>query len=816
MAKPKVDKGTGSGMSAEDCLALGEKTLTLFTRDELQDYVTEVKNRAATYQDVTGQAAIKRAMQEVNNEKLAFLFDDCTKKAENIRKFQEHAKLLESGKSNMERLLTPRGKSVGNTVQVAQSTARALLSRVIYNKDWTKEREAHLFNKNNDIATYDALDGKTSTPMAKEMADLLNKYRDMRNAESVRSGALSIEHISQYKYLDHNHDATKMISGGDNLVQTAKNLLNGVKTIIEPKMAWINYIKPKLDLEVMFGSNAKAWLADGKLDMKYVDEVLERVFDNITTGKNELFTKSFVANDREAVKNKMRMRLLFKDWRSWGEYNEKYGRGSLQAALQADMMRSGGKIGMADFFGDNPSSMYLDLNKLQSKIGVKLSKLQTMQSWMTRNDFTFKNLLGASPSSVRPEASNFMASLRGYTSAISAARITLSSLSDTAHMAEYIGRFGKNRFASFGYMLANMFNNKMGELAFPERVEIARQYKLMVDTHIGYMANMMDAQNVGDVMNRVASGAFKFFQTEAMDKGNKISVLHLMADNLGRNSSKSWEQLNKHLRKQLDNHNISEHEWELLRGKTEKNLFTLENVDRLTDAELREYFNKTGGKGSLVSIKNDLYRKVYSMFDVAAENSILNPGAFTKANMFGNSLPGTLQGEFWRIITHFKSYPHNFIDRVWMQGLQNADTKVQKLAFATRLMAMTMPLSFLSTWLGYFVQGKSLPDMDDPKFWIGMALPGLGIFLSILDKKNQNQDLLFSIARSPSMGLVANMLSSALSLATGDPDNAQKRFKKAMRSLLPMDSVPFIAPWLREMLGDKSYLAPGQHQLYGA
>lgn len=816
MTKPKIDKGTSKGVSKEDCLALGEKALSSFTGDELNDYVSEVFNLATTYKDVRGKAAIDRAMKEINKTTMEDLFHECTVKANNTYKFEDKANLIREKKATVRSMLDYRGKRQSDTVIAAQNSARSTLSDTIYNDNWTKEKEAHLYDKKNDIDTYNALDGRDASPQAKEIAKMIEEFRDKRNAESVRSNAIPIDHLSKFKYLAHTHDATAIMNGGNNLVKRAKNLMRGVKTAINAKESWINYIKERLDLPAMF-EGSKGVNKDGSLNHDYIDKTLGNTFENITTGKSELFTRSIVANDRDAVRRKQKMFLYFKDWRSWGEYNERYGKGSLVEALHDDMMQSGGKIGMADMMGDSPASMFMDLNKVQVETGVDLAPWDTLQSWNFKNENTFKYLMGANPKSVRPDVTNFISGMKSFTSAVKAPWITISSITDYSHQAEFLGRQGISRFRAMGELMANMFNNKLGGILYKDRKILAKQFKLMLDSHIGQSARMIDAQNVGSFMNRVSDKIFKFWLVDTNDKASLTSVLHLMSDNMGRNAKKSWDSMNPHLRRQMEEHGFTESEWDLLRTKTKKGLFCLDNVNDLTEQELKEYHEKSRSDAPLTQLKNDLYRKLYSYFDVAAQNSILNPSAFTKANTFGNAVPGTLMGELWGIISQFKSYPMTTMDRVWMQGFENAQGKMAKLMFATRLMAMTMPLSFLSTWFSNWAQGKSMPDMDDPKFWASMALPGFGVFMSIMDPKNQNKDLLFNTMRSPSMALIGNMLSAPLSLISGDTDAAAKRFKGAMKSLNPAGSVPFFTPFINEMLGsEESYLQPGQRQIYGA
>ena len=58
-------------------------------------------------------------------------------------------------------------------------------------------------------------------------------------------------------------------------------------------------------------SRTKAVDLNGKLDDEKADRILDNIFDNITTGKTEIFTKSSVVNDREAIARKSRMFFKF-------------------------------------------------------------------------------------------------------------------------------------------------------------------------------------------------------------------------------------------------------------------------------------------------------------------------------------------------------------------------------------------------------------------------------------------------------------------------------------------------------------------------
>lgn len=802
MAKPKVDKG-----SKVDCLEIGEKALASFSQSELQSYADDVFARADSYQDVKGQAAIQRALSEINDQRVNELFGECKTIANNAAKFEVLQKTVKQ-LGNMRETLTPRGKSQAENVTSAQNAAKGKLFDTVF-KDLTAEQQEYLMAKDNVIDVTSALDGDHASPIAKDIAKIIDNFVKERDAEMLRSDAMSLGEMGHYKYLDHIHDPSLLTNGGSNFLKRAMDLVTGKKsTIGDPRKRWIDYIKPKLDLEVMF---------PGKR-MEKADKILGEMYDNITTNRDQPFKESTVINDRERLRNRKRMRILFKDWKSFGEYNGEYGHGDLLSSLFADIQGSGNKIGMAEIYGDSPLGTYLDLKEQQKKIGFAGINKASPNLWFRNTDLIWTHLTGANQKAVSPGLATFFANIRSVTAVTRLLRLAILSAPDVSHGTAYLGRFQFNQMKSLGYFMSNMFNNKFGDLAFPERQAIAKKFKLLADSHIGYLSRATDASNSGKFVNKIVSNVFKTVGVDAMDKGNKISVMHLMADGLGDASKTKWSELGEGLRSQLQNHNMTEHEWELLRHKTEKGLFTTDNVNALTDEELRSLQSDV----PFLNRRASLYRKVYSFFDVASQNVSLNPDAFSKAFLYRGLSPGTFEGEALRMFMQFKMYPVNYMDRVWNQGLRNADGIMPKLAFATRLMAMTAPLSYLSMWADYAAMGKSMPDPNEmtlaqqEKFYISLAMPGTGIFLGLMNPQNQNNGLLTSTIKSPSISMISDSLSSILALLGGDTKKSMKELKNAAKSIVPVDTIPILSPLLREAMGETPYLQPGQNQNFGA
>jgi len=285
---------------SKECVDGALEALKFFSRDELESYVHDVFARARKMDNVKNAKAFERAMKEINDEHARSFFEDATIKANNTLKFDQDADKIRTGKIDMRSILTKRYNNLGDNVASAQKAASGRLEQFMF-RDFTYEDMEFFSNAKNDEMIADAFDGKkVSDPTAKKIADKLAKYFDYRNSEMVISNAMRFDQISEDRMFRQIHDSGRIISGGRSLINAAKDYLNKKYETINSKDAWRTLIKKYLNMEETFG-RTKAVDLEGKLNEGQADEMLNNIYDNITTGKTEIFTKSAVVNDREAV-----------------------------------------------------------------------------------------------------------------------------------------------------------------------------------------------------------------------------------------------------------------------------------------------------------------------------------------------------------------------------------------------------------------------------------------------------------------------------------------------------------------------------------
>ncbi len=392
--------------------------------------------------------------------------------------------------------------------------------------------------------------------------------------------------------------------------------------------------------------------------------------------------------------------------------------------------------------------------------------------------------------------------------------IVLRSIPDASYMASFAQRWGNNYFKSLAYTLGHTFDR----FADAERTFIAKQFKLLADSHLGYIARFSDLSNGTELIHKVTTGFFRANLLESFDKGNRHSLMHIIAKGLYKQRERSWKNLKSETRFQLQKYGLNKKEWDLLRTKNQQGLFTTANVDAVTDAELKQLYGNTK---PLYEMRNDLYRKVFSLFSVAADNAVLIPDNFTKAFMYFGTRPGTVIGEILRMVMQFKGFAINFADKVLWQGFQDVRNTQMRLRWGLALVASTLPLSYLSDYFDNLAHGKSMPlfssmnRQEKIDYLINLVQPNLGIFMQVFDPQHQDKNLLQNLLSSPSVNFLSSVVGLAGATATLNPQKIGKNVKNIAKNILPIDTMPIIGPYFNQLLGDKSYLAPGQKMVYG-
>lgn len=760
----------------------------------LKQYVSDVLNTMRE-RDISSSAA----QDYINNQLLQSAFERVQTTENNIRKYSRLENMIKNNNVTLRDIVGRRHKNLSENIESAQRAATNQLMDAMF-RELTPEDVKYLQDSDHMDEIAQAYDGKKADPIAQKIADKLKRYIDTRTAEMVNSNALPIENIQSDRYLRMVHDRSKLL--GQSLRKLTWFRATKPEDVKSAKIAWRESIKPLLNLYETF-KNTDAIDLFGQIDDSKVNAALDDIYDNIVTGKKDIFTKAGVLTDLEAQQARKRMFFHWKDMRAFNEYNKNYGHGDLFSALLADMHGSGNSIGMARIFGSVPDQMF---DKL-----IRQSPTKKLSWWDTTENF-YKYIRGDLRTAKDPTLATWGSNIRAYTGMARLGGLVISSLTDMNIAASYAARFDVN----YGRAMINQLDSVLKQFSGQQQKELANMMHLNIKHHIGYMGKFIDASNLSALTGKLSSHYYRAIGMNAWDQGNRIGVMATISKKLGQESSKSFKSLSPMLQNQLRNFNITENEWRSLRSKTKNGYFSLDNVNNLSHEEVNELWTRSDKSVPRSEYRDMLYRKVFSMLDVAADNAIVTPGAYVQSLLTMGTRSGTLGGEMMRMITQFKGFPLTYIDRVLVGGWKNADTAQAKFLWALQNFGYVLPLSYLSTYFYNAAQGKTMPDSsrlnttNKIAFWAQIATPGFGVMAQILDPDSQNSNALTQMMTSPSWRLLSNALSMPASLLEGNVKGFKKSASRTVQYMVPGASIPFASPFIKHVLGDKPYLNPGQ------
>lgn len=786
-----------------ECIATARQEMDHFSDEELHEYAVAVIRKAEE-----DSISIPDAMKAIGEEKIAEMFNRNATMVKNVGKFERIAQAIKDKTTDLAAVYIKRYKGLGDSVAQSQRHAEQELNKQLFDR-MTVEEIDFLKDGNNRIDILSALDGLDASPTAKSIAEHINRYKDYTNSELVISTALPIENIKRNRFLGNHHNASKILKAGRNAIMSAIDRRK--YTVDMAKEKWRNEMKSKLDYKETFG-RTKAENLDGSFDEAKIDEIIDNSFENITTRKNEIFTRSLVANDREAMANKKHQFYVYKDWRNWGAYDSIYGDGDLYTTLVGDIQISGKRIGTARILGDSPYNMHLDLMKVQVKAG--LPKVPSESLWKRQVGIYFNEVMGANSAPESVTIANVTANLRIISSMPRLIKLGFLSLNDSSRVAAMANRWGDNFWGAFANDLSHSFNLIPTEL----RKEAASMMSFSLRNEFGYLGRYVDSANASEALQKFSGGFYRKIGLTALDNGKKVSAISMMMNRLGRNADIKWDNLPSPFKMQLEKY-LNEHEWELIRRYSSKvgryKVITLDSVQRITNEELSTLKRMTDSNVPLAEMRNDIDRKVFSLFDIAAENAVLAPGEFERAWLYQGTNPGTPVGALLRMIGQFKTYPLAGIDRVYAQRFLDKDSATSKVAWAAQMIAATSGMSYLLNFFDYASQGLSMPDPSKMTasqatvYYISMMEPTFMLLYKTLDTKKQGKDLAVDMMNSPSLRLLSNGVSTVLGIPYGN----FKPGKQLIKDAFPIHTLPGIAPFVDEMLGDKPYMQPGQKRL---
>lgn len=542
-----------------------------------------------------------------------------------------------------------------------------------------------------------------------------------------------------------------------------------LKVRTTPREEWIDFIKARIDKNDMLDFETGRRIMPKKLD-----RLLGEMYDTVAAGGLDGPTSAARGQGALAGRRALHRFISFKDASSWLEYDQKFGSGAgVYHTMMQHIENMAEDIAMLRVFGANPEATKRFIHSLFELEPARMTRQASMadpkagkQAYIDNSKIAsaaasarkaFDNLwdevTGANKVPVNIELAHVMSEARATLTGSQMGSAILSSLTDPALMA-MTARF--NDIPAMGVIsraIAGMATKdfelnatQLGLVADSVAFRLHQNDRFMSETiRTGRMARIASAVIAGSGLRRWSGVLRASFGMEFMAVG---------ANRLGL----GFADLSPEFRGMLERYGLDEAGWEVIRKATPNE--PREGGKFLTGADIRALGTPEA---------EDAARRWMQAINSEMDYAVIEGNPETRALLYGQSRPGTPEGELRRAVGQYKSFPITFamlhFSRAFARGFDG-----ERLSHAALTFAAMWGMGMVAMQAKEIAKGRDPITMDpsDPKglrAWGAAALQGggFGVFGDFLfiDQTRQGNTFASTLA-GPSFAFVEKALGDFL------------------------------------------------------
>lgn len=629
------------------------------SEQEMESLVTDmestVKRIRAENEGLSLEDAALQAAEELGNqEKLAKVIE-ARNKALNTRIAAQRLTFLRNS--------FPDRPDIGlSAILVGRNEARTG-SRSSASAEQFQLRSKYLSGLNHDLEQADVLKFLAEGTSDSEIADAMWKIGKGDSTAGLRPESIKIAEIitkwQESSRLDANKSGAWIRKMPGYIARQGHDMM---KIRAAGFDAWRDAILPRLAPQTF----------DGVSDR---NAFMRNVYDGLASGvhlssEKPDWMKGFKGSQNVARRASQERVLHFLDGKSWHEYNQQYGVGSLREAIYGGLEASARNTGLMRILGTNPENM---VNYLADTISSDLrGNEKALSAFNDARRSQIKNQMAEVTGQTNIPGSSALArfgsATRAVDSMIKLGGAMISSFNDLASNALELRYQGK----SFPQALTESIQGRLKRYSAPEQKQILSSLGVYADS----MRDEILQRFSGDVslpgkVSRLQRQFFKLnglnWWTDASRNTTATMISHWLADNAG----SAHKALNGDLKRALDLHGIGEPEWDIYRqmdlsGSEGRKFMTPDGMDSIPDDVISKYVSDRNVKVNDKSIqagREELADKLRGYVLDRVMVAMTEPTARTRALMKQGTQPGTVEGELLRFIGQYKSFTASFMQQ---------------------------------------------------------------------------------------------------------------------------------------------------------
>ena len=592
-------------------------------------------------------------------------------------------------------------------------------------------------------------------------------------------------------------------------VEKMARAANGSKIIGDHRIAWREYIKPRLDLKRSF-PNVN--------DTKEIDRILDNIFDSFMSGDHMKHDGAGSIFGTKNVTNRLNASrvLHFKNSKTRQEYSVKFGEPSLKENVLGVITTSTRNIALMQTLGTNPKDtlekiLALLRKKYKSEDPKQINKL---------NFKNFENQFKEIDGSINAIANDVAAKVGMVVRSTGAmARLGMTQITSIGDIPQYMGTAnfqGRGLLTGLFEALTGLFN--ANDRAAMEVLQIvSNSYSATAYRGNVYAAGNDSWGKMGELQNTF----FKWNGLNGWVSRLKSSMILGLSRHYGMLTETKFSNLDLRERNFLTLYGIDEGKWDMLRSvKTlaidNKKYLTAEGVNEIGDDVITNYIGRKLSQREIRNFKKDLELTWRNVLVDQGMHGSPEPDAATRAIMNQGLEKGTPMGETIRFVMQFKGFPISMWKKIIGRELYSygADEgNLPMLKGLSSLLIMGTIFGYISMSIKDMVRGRSPRDPKKP----GVILQafaqggGGGIYGDFLISEIQNEygNGIFETALGPTAGDIKKFFDMVQ--AMNDPKKAGKKFYELAEGHTPFLNLYYTKAAYDYLIGYqiKEFLDPG-------
>ena len=516
------------------------------------------------------------------------------------------------------------------------------------------------------------------------------------------------------------------------------NASKGSKGIAVNRKAWVDYIKPRLDLARTFR---------GVTDETKIDEILGEIYNSLMSsdhlkhgGTNSIYGTRNVANRLNASRV-----LHFKDATARHEYDLEFGSDSLKESVLAVLSNTARNVALMQELGTNPRETFEKvlalLRKKYKSEDPNLVKKLTSKTFKAE----FAEIDGSVNGIGNQIGAKISMMIRAFQAMGKLGFATPTSFADVGQYMSTTNFQGRGFLTGLFEAMSGLF--KTQDKAAMEVLGISSN-SIIASQFLGNNKYGSNTDTWG-TMGKLQNAFFKWNSLNRWISSLKTGMTVGLARHYGMLADTKFGDLKIRERNLLKLYGFDEGKWDMLRSiKTldveNRRYITAEDVDSIPDDVINNYLGRKLSQRELRNWKRDFEMTWRNVLVDQAMHATPEPDGAVRAFMHQGQEKGTIPGEGLRFLGQFKSFPISIWKKIIGREMKSYGPEEGKLANITGLTSMLM----LSAMFGYIalsvkdmLRGRSPRDPTKGSVLMNAFAQGggLGIYGDFLYNEFQNE-----------------------------------------------------------------------------